>query len=53
MLMMKNLNGTSRDGGDVNYKEGMKLLDIGSSDSDTQEHFVLPPLDLKGSRKKK
>ena len=53
MMKMKNLNGTSREGAGVNYKEGVKLLDIESSDSDSQEHFSLPPLELKGARKKK
>lgn len=54
MMMMKNMNSSNRDGSGANYKEGTKLLDIDSdsTDSDTHEHFSLPPLDLKGARKK-
>lgn len=33
--------------GKIDFKEGINLLDDGSSDSDSHEHFALPPLNLK------
>ena len=40
---------TKRANGD--YKEGFNLLEGASSDSETQEHFALPPLNLRGGQK--
>lgn len=51
LKMMRATNGGNSN--NIDFKEGAKLLDMESTDSDTQEHFVLPPLDLKGNKKKK
>ena len=50
--MMRRDNGIVP-GEDVDYREGTKLLDLDSTDSDTQEHFSLESLKAGRSSPKK